>query len=115
MKPNAQPTRPSAWEVLEQALTERRAVRAGYHGHERVLCPHALGWKNGRAKVLAYQSGGTTSIGALTPSTRQRWRSMFVDEIEHPTITDDRWETADNYSPDSNCIDEVAVQVQMDT
>jgi hypothetical protein len=104
-------SRPPAWEVLERALTERRAVRARYHGHERVLCPHALGWKNGRAKVLAYQSGGTTSLGALPTGAQQRWRSMFVDDIEHPTITDDHWETADNYSPDSNCIDHLAVHV----
>lgn len=111
MIPNAAPSRPPAWDVLEQALTARRTVRARYHGHERVLSPHVLGWKDGRAKVLAYQSGGTTSVGAISPNARERWRSMFVDEIDHPTITDDRWETADNYSPNSNGIDELALEV----
>ncbi len=112
MNANTQPSRP-AWEVLAQAITERRSVRAGYHGHQRVLCPHALGWKNGRSMVLAYQSRGTTSTGELTPSTPQRWRSMYVDEIEHPTITNDPWETADNYSPDSTCIDHLAVYIDL--
>ena len=104
--------RPDAWVVLERALTEKRPVRLRYHGHERVLCPHVLGFKNGRAKVLAYQSDGTTSQGALPDDTRQRWRSLFVDEIENPEITNDAWESADNYTPNTNAIDhrELAIQ-----
>ncbi|MGH9059182.1 MAG: hypothetical protein ACRDZY_06660 [Acidimicrobiales bacterium] len=46
------------------------------------------------------------------PGKHQRWRSMFVDEIEHPALTDDRWETADNsHSPHSNCIDHLAAHI----
>jgi hypothetical protein len=36
---------------------------------------------------------------------------MFVDEIEDLTVTDDPWETAKNYSHDSNCIDELEIAV----
>src|SRR5712691_4479178 len=42
------PLRPQAWAVLEQALTEKRPVALRYHGPDRILCPHAIGWKNGR-------------------------------------------------------------------
>lgn len=108
------PQRPPAWSVLAQAIDERCTVRARYHGHERLLCPHALGWKSGRAKVLAYQTAGSTSSGPLPDAPRDRWRSMFVDEIEDPTIEADMcWETADNYTPHSNCIDEVEVSLQL--
>ncbi|MGH2671290.1 MAG: WYL domain-containing protein [bacterium] len=106
----ARSSRPPAWPTLERALTERRPVRAVYHSQERVLCPHALGWKNGRPKVLAYQVAGT-SQGGLPADPRQRWRSMFVDEIEDAMITDGPWKTADNYSHDSNCIDELEIEV----
>jgi hypothetical protein len=106
------PTRPSVWATLAQALTERRPVRARYHGTERILCPHALGWKNGRPKVLSYQAGGTTSQGPLPVASRQRWRSMFVDEIEEAVIiTDQPWETAPNYSHNTNCIDEMELAI----
>ena len=105
----AKPVKPPAWAVLEQALTDRHPVRARYHGTDRVLCPHALGWKHGRPKVLACQSGGTTSAGALSPDTHQRWRSMFVDEIEGPVIADGPWQTAGNYSRASNCFDDLEV------
>jgi hypothetical protein len=105
----AQPNQPHAWTLLEQALSQRRTIKARYHGAERILCPHALGWKRGRAKVLVYQSAGATTTGALPAATNQRWRSMFVDEIEDPTITDDQWQTADNYTPHTNGIDTLAL------
>jgi hypothetical protein len=106
---------PPAWAVLEQALMQRRAVSACYHGQQRLLCPHALGWKNGRPKVLAYQADGTTSHGPLASSPQHRWRSLFIDEIEHPAITDEPWQTADNYTPQSNCIDELALAIEQRT
>jgi WYL domain len=107
--------RPPAWQTLAQAIDERRPVRARYHGAERILCPHALGWTNGRPKVLAYQVGGTTSRGTLPTDPRQRWRSMFVDEIEAPIITDGRWQTADNYRRNFNGIDHVEVELDDQT
>lgn len=115
MTPTQAHHRPPAWELLEAALTARRPVRASYHGHERVLCPHALGWKQGRATLLAYQSAGTTSTGTLPSDTRQRWRSLFVDEIDNIAITDDRWQTADNYSLPTYAIDELALDISRTT
>jgi hypothetical protein len=103
--------RPPAWATLARALDERRSVRASYHGARRILCPHVLGWKNGRPKVLAYQVGGTTTRGTLPADPRQCWRSMYVDEIEDPVITDDPWETADNYRRNFNGIDHVEVEI----
>ena len=91
-------------------LIQRRPVRARYHGHERLLCPHALGWTNARPRMLAYQAAGTTSTGPLPVAPQQRWRSMFIDEIEDPVITDDRWETADNYSHHFNGIDTIEIR-----
>jgi len=106
-------TRPPAWAVLEQGLLKRRPVQASYHGHLRLLCPHALGWKNGRAKVLAYQAGGESSHGPLTAEPTQRWRSMFIDGLKEVVTTDQPWQTADNYIPDpSGIFDRIALHVQ---
>ena len=99
---------PTTWTALEQALRERHPVRVLYHGHERVLSPHALGWKNGRAQVLAYQAG---SDRHLPPDPQQCWRLMFVDEIEDAVLTDGRWLTADNYLPGSHGFDVVEVEI----
>lgn len=103
--------RPPAWPVLVRALSERKLVRLRYKGSERVVCPHLLGWKNGRAKALLFQVGGETSRGPLPAEPRQRWRSAFVDEVEDAVIVAGNWESADNFSLASNCVDVVEVAV----
>jgi hypothetical protein len=67
-----------------------------------------LGWKNGRAKALVYQ---TTIFAPTSAPDPQGWRSLYVDEILEPTITDDHWQTADNYSVHTNGIDTLAAAV----
>jgi hypothetical protein len=93
--------RPPAWEALARALIERRPVWARYHGHERLLCPHVLGSKGLRAKLLAYQAAGTTSSGQVPSATGQAWRSMFVDEIDHVVLSGRGWQSAANYCDDA--------------
>jgi hypothetical protein len=105
---------PAAWAALEQALRQRRAVRVSYHDRERLICPHALGWKNHRPLVLGYQVGGQTSTGALPADPRKRWRCLFVDQIDRvdadPTTS---WQTADNYnhSQPFNAIDHLSIAI----
>jgi hypothetical protein len=70
-----------------------------------------LGRKNGRPKVLAYQASGDTSPSGPPPDPQQQWRSLFIDEIELPMLTDHPWQTADNYSTRSNCIDEIDIAI----
>jgi hypothetical protein len=98
-------TNTTTWEMLATAITGRRAVLARYHERERILCPHALGWKNDRAKVLCFQAVGETSTG---------WRSMFVDELAIEITLDGSWMTADNYSSDSNCFDEIEIEIEIE-
>jgi hypothetical protein len=108
---------PTTWAHLATALRERRPVRITYHGRQRIICPHALGQHNGRAIVLGYQTGGHTSTGTLPADPRQRWRCMFIDEIDHITADDTSpWGTADNYNPTHpfNAINEVTLATTPD-
>ncbi len=98
----------TTWDVLHAALSQRRTVRARYHDHQRILCPHALGWKNGRPKALVYQ---TAIIGPPSTHDPRGWRSLFIDEINDATITDDRWHTGHNYTPNTTGIDTIAAAI----
>lgn len=91
----------TSWAQLDNALRQRRPVHVTYHGRRRLICPHALGWKNDRPLVLGYQTGGETSTGTLDPDPRKRWRLMHIDQIEAVTAADatSPWGTADNYNP----------------
>lgn len=105
---------PAAWACLETALRRRRPVQVAYHGRWRIVCPHALGWKNHRPMLLGYQIGGQTSTPALDHDPRKRWRCMFIDEIDH-VVADATtpWQTADNYNPSRpfHAIDEVSLNI----
>lgn len=88
------------WAALRAALDERHPVWVTYHGHPRLLCPHALGWHHTDPLLLAYQTGGHTSRGRLDPDPQRRWRCLRVDQID--TITadpDTAWASAANYNP----------------
>lgn len=106
---------PAAWAPLHAALRDRQPVLVTYHGHQRLVCPHALGWKAGRAMLLAYQTGGHTTAGTLPADPRHRWRCMHIDEIDHvaPTSPTHQWQSADNYNPTRPfpAIDEITVAI----
>src|SRR4051812_44324631 len=70
------------YELLRQAVLERRQVAATYKGFRRLMCPHVLGTKGGRAQCLFYQFGGETSSGRVRPGSRNNWRCIPVDELE---------------------------------
>jgi len=105
----------TTWACLEAALRQRRPVLVTYHGKQRLICPHALGWNNHRPMVLGYQTGGHTTTGALPADPRKRWRCLFVDEIDHVDAVDNHsaWGTADNYnySRPFPAIDEVSIAI----
>jgi len=65
--------------------------------------------------LLGYQTGGQTSTGTLPADPRQRWRCMFVDEVDEVLVGElaGPWGTADNYNSSHPfpAIDEVTIAV----
>jgi predicted DNA-binding transcriptional regulator YafY len=84
------------WATIETALRQRRPLNLSYHGRQRLISPHALGIKNNRAMLLAYQTNNPTN-----PADPQ-WRCMYLDQIDHITLAHPthQWQTADTYNPD---------------
>ena len=77
-------------EVLRLAIGEKRCVRLRLAGKERRVCPHALGLKDGRPRVLAFQYAGASASG-LAPGGH--WRAFFCHEIEEASFIDGAWHT----------------------
>ncbi len=64
--------KPPARDVLAQAIAARHPVLARCHGTERLLCPHLLGRKSGRAKALLPVRGHDEPWS----EPAQRWLSL---------------------------------------
>jgi hypothetical protein len=45
-----------AYSLIRQAILDRAIVTARYRGHLRDVCPHVIGHKQGKPKVLLYQT-----------------------------------------------------------
>ena len=74
------------YELLREAVLGRKQVVAIYRGHRRLMCPHVLGTKQGRAQCLFYQFGGTSSSGPVAPASAANWRCIPVDQLEDVTV-----------------------------
>lgn len=94
--------------ILRQAIVERQQVTCIYQGLNRELCPHVIGMKKGREKVLSYQFGGESSQG-LPPEGE--WRCMFVDEIEDASLRPGDWHTGGPHTQPQTCVDEVDIEI----
>ena len=102
----------TAYDVIHDAVVNRKVIRAIYHAHERVMCPHLLGTKNGRPQALFYQFAGHSSSRLDPDGSMNNWRCMFVDELSNIRSEDGTWHTAPNHSRPSTCVDTVDVEVE---
>jgi hypothetical protein len=71
------------------------------------MCPHVIGTKNGQARALFFQFGGSSSRG-LPPSGD--WRCMPLDGLTAVSIHDGPWRTI-AYTQSQTCIDEIDAEV----
>lgn len=74
-------------ELLRVAIRDLKQVAGTYHGHPRLFCPHIVGTKEGRWKILVWQFGGSSS----RPHTLPEWRDWFLAEMLDVTLRDGEW------------------------
>ena len=98
----------STYEILRSAILNKQQVVCSYHGHSREMCPHVIGTKNGKAHVLSYQFGGSSSSG-LPPGGQRR--CMDVASISDACAQDGDWYTGHSHTRPQECVDEVDVEV----
>ena len=95
--------------LLARAIAQREQVIAVYDGKPREFCPHALGSKQDRQHVLAYQFGGgsTTSLPVAG-----EWRCFAVDGLSDVQTRAGPWHTATNLFNPQSCLDVIDVAVE---
>jgi hypothetical protein len=90
----------------------RQQVVGHYGGYVRELCPHILGWKDGEARCLAYQFGGFSRSGPITPGSPDNWRCLKVDELQDVQVRPGRWYSGRSHERTQRCIDVVDVDAE---
>ncbi len=70
-------------QIIRDAVLNRSVLEFTYHGHPRIVEPHAYGLSLKQNEVVrCYQTGGTSDSGTVPC-----WRLMEIDEIESLSMT----------------------------
>lgn len=78
-------------DLIKNAIEQKKSLSLNYQGHFRVINPYLLGETQDKGLVLhAFQHGGTTSKGEVTPETGG-WRYFHVNEIQGQVVVTPDW------------------------
>ena len=102
------------YQIIRQAIIDRRIIVALYKSRERVMCPHVIGTnKQGREQALCYQFAGESESRAIEPDgSPNNWRCIDIAKLSSVTTTEGEWHTAPNYSRPQTCVVNIDVEVQ---
>ena len=98
------------YEIIKDAILNKRIITATFNGYLRIMCPHVLGTKGRVKQALFYQFAGESKTG-LSLDPNENWRCIPIDLLRNVSSADGEWRTASNHSKPSRCIDIIEVQV----
>ncbi len=102
----------TTYELLKQAIIEKKQVIAYYSGKQRYLCPHVIGTKNGKEHCLFYQFDGESTSGLIVYGSEDNWRCMEIAKLSDVSLCDGTWHTVANFDTSTQtCIDNVDMTV----
>jgi hypothetical protein len=101
----------SVYEIVQDAIANRKIVVATYHNRIRIMCPHVLGTKRGRYQALFYQFAGVSQSGLGPDGDPENWRCLFLDELSNVRSEPGAWHTAPNHSRPQTCVDVIQIEV----
>ncbi len=102
---------PSVYDLLYQAISQKKQVIAVYDGYPREMCPHVLGWKNGVRHVFSYQFAGGSSTGL--PAEGQ-WKCMDVDGLSGVSLREGPWYTGTRKTDKpQSCVDLSQIDIEV--
>ncbi|MBL5922788.1 hypothetical protein I7V28_17050 [Lelliottia amnigena] len=103
----------NTYELIKDAILNKKQITAVYDGYFREMCPHALGTKNGKQQALFFQFGGESSKGKIDSTSPFNWRCLRLVDLEDVRIRDGEWYTADNHSKAQTCVDQIDYEVKL--
>lgn len=100
------------YNLVRQAIVEKRCIRATYDGFVRLMAPHTLGYaKTGAEQALCYQYGGESKSGLMPDGHPKNWRCIPLAGLTNVSLVDGPWHTAPNHSRPQTCVADVDVEV----
>ena len=84
----------SVYQLVRQAILEKKIVIAIYGGLVREMCPHIVGLKNGKEQAFCYQFGGESKSRPIMPDgSEENWRCIELGKLSNVQLSDGPWHT----------------------
>lgn len=98
-----------SYDLVRQAILSKQAISALYHGQYREMCPHVLGFKNGKRHALFYQFAGRSNSRPIQPDgSTANWRCIDIGELSQVEIIEiDKWHSAPDHTRPQTCVDQI--------
>ena len=102
------------YQIIRQAIIEKKIIVAMYDGLERIMCPHVIGTnRQGRPQALSYQFDGQSSSRPIQPDgSPVNWRCIDLSKLTSVEAIEGEWHTAPNHSRPQTCVANIDVEVQ---
>ena len=104
----------TVYEIVRQAIIDKKILVATYGGLERIMCPHVIGTnKLGKQQALCYQFDGESNSRPIeADGSPVNWRCVEIAKLTDVRTRDGAWHTAPNHSRPQTCVANVDVEVQ---
>lgn len=100
---------PSAiFKLFVEACEAKKQITCQYHGYYRELCPHVVGYNDGKERSLSFQFGGDSEKG-LAPGGS--WRCMDLNEVTEAKIQDGPWHSQLTKGNPQYCVKNIVAEV----
>lgn len=103
----------NVYDLVRQAILQKKIVHATYDGLRREMCPHVIGLnRRGYQQALFYQFGGESRSRPIEPDgSPANWRCVEIAKLSDVQLFDGPWHTAPNHSRPQTCVYQVDVAV----
>ena len=101
----------SNYELIKQAIENKKQITAQYQGYYREMCPHVIGTKGGKQQALFFQFGGRSKTQGIVTSSTGKWKCLLIEGLSDVDIQDGSWHTGDGHTRQQTCVDNIDVEV----
>ena len=99
------------YQLVRDAILNKRQVWGIYNGYARAMCPHTLGLsKKGEEQALFYQFGGESKSGLGSPGDPNNWRCVPLAGLSNVSVKDGAWHSAPNHTRPQTCVAQIDVE-----
>lgn len=111
--PQRSQTSAEVYEIVRDAILNKKIIKATYNGYAREMCPHVVGLnKHHSEQALFYQFGGGSRTGLAPIGSSDNWRCVLLSKLRDVSSETGEWRSAPSHSRPQTCVAAIDLEVE---